>query len=171
MTNNGHITPTSGKSWREHREHGVLIELPSSTPDEPHIAALRSVDMGMVLELGRLPDSLTSLVAKAIVTGEQNLNLRDQENSAELLLELANAICRVSFVNPRIVENPQADDEISLLDVSLEDRMFVLRLFQKPARILESFRVQPQSDVEPVRSGESDESESEPDHEPESVGE
>lgn len=141
------VSVTSGKEWRQPREQGVLVKLPSG-----NFARIRSVGLDMLLKLGKIPDALTPLVARKMgLPGDEPIPLTDPKGLA-LVLELAEAVCCSAFISPRIVEDPTDDDEIAIDDLALEDKLFVLGVIERPARELESFRFEPPIDVEPVPS-------------------
>lgn len=130
------MNTTSGKEWRKLREEGLVIELPSG-----NVVRLRPVQLDMLLLLGRIPDALTQVV-EDMIFGRPNSLLNEDSQTIEdlrLLVEFYDAICKSSFVSPRIVDKPQADDEINIEDVSLEDRRFVAELVNKPASELARF--------------------------------
>jgi hypothetical protein len=92
---------------------------------------LRPVDLLTLAMTGEIPDTLTPLVAQMVFQPqgmgepldelEQVLNLRREH------LPVVNAVCRAALLEPRIVDDPQVDDEIAIDDVPLVDRLRVLR--------------------------------------------
>jgi hypothetical protein len=55
------------------------------------------------------------------------------------LYALTGPLCKAVFVSPKIVDDPQADDEIPLALLSKADRMFVLTHFLSRAEWLTAF--------------------------------
>lgn len=166
--NNG-VGATPGKVWRSGAD-GIVLEMPSSTPEAPRFAKIRSVDMGLLIRLGRIPDSLTSLIAEGVQRGGNIQIDTESMDGVKKMIELAEAVCEVAFVSPKIVVDPLADDEISLDHLTLEDKLFVLSFFQKPTHVLESFRLEQTRHVEPVLPEQADLDPAPPDAAPERVG-
>jgi len=145
--------PTPGHVWRQAREQGVVVTLPSG-----HVARLRGVGPDLLLSRGSIPDALTPLIAGAMGLGQDSIELdRSDLNTVKDFVALAEEICRLAFIEPRIVDEPEADDEISLDDLSFDDKMFVSRLLQEPVADLEKFRPGQAPDVEPVAAEPGDE--------------
>ena len=146
---------SSGAQWRKNREQGELIQLPYSG----HIVRLRSVKPDMLLKLGKIPNVLTNLVVDMIYDqGADNkfevfLHPKERAEEAMEMLESLRVVCTAGLVEPRIVDNPQADDEISIEDIELSDRGYIFRLVFAPADALSRFRYQPPSDVVVMENG------------------
>jgi hypothetical protein len=151
-------TPTSGLEWRAPREQGYLKVLPSGKQ-----AYLRPVTpAGLMSVLGEIPDTLTPLVSRMVYEGitydhiKEVIAMVTPDDTKESLkraqdgVSFANTVCKLSFVAPRIVDAPRQDDEISLDDIELGDRLFVLSLATQPAGVLRSFRFQSLANVEDV---------------------
>ena len=148
---------TAGREWRQAREEGYIQHLPSGK-----VVRLRPVSPDQLIVLGNVPDRLTPLVLRMVYEGsdaelmdaftEPNTTAAEARES----IELFNVVCRLAFVAPRIIENPQADDEISIDDVSLADRGFVFRLATGPAELLRTFRWQATEAVDDLSDGEGD---------------
>lgn len=139
-------TPTSGKAWRENVDRGVVVELPSGL-----IARVRGVSSDVVFTLGSLPDELTPLIAD-IVDGKE-LNAGAIDITFDLLRkskELVRAVCQAALLEPRLVDNPQADDEIGWEHLDDYDRQFLFKFLGVGTRQLELFRLQQALDVDRV---------------------
>lgn len=153
MTKNGskpdNLTPTSGAVWRRPRMEGVVIPLPSG-----NICRIRPVALDVMITSGKLPDLLTPLAAKTLWTELDTDQIGDVAEMATGMAELFGTVCRAAFIEPRIVDSPEADDEISLEDIDFADKAAVFQLAIQPAKVLEGFRQQQTRDVEPVRDGE-----------------
>lgn len=160
------MQPTSGKQWRRHREEGVPFTLPSG-----HTAYIRSVGPEMMFRLGKLPTPLRNFFAQVILEpGTKSLATPTEAEQAEALLDIYDAYCRCALVNPRIVDNPTADDEIAIDDLTLEDKMAVYALAQEPMRHLENFREEQTGPVGGVASEPTDPPDSGGSPEPFGVG-
>lgn len=127
---------TTGRQWRERQEEGVWITLPSGLE-----ARVGGVDPELLLRLGRIPDGLTPLVA-AMLDGREDTDEFRPKTQAELLerFEFISAVAISALKEPRVVEDPQTDDEIALEHLELGDRIFLLNTLGAPLRQLERFR-------------------------------
>lgn len=160
MTQNGHTpeTPTTGVEWRKPREQGYLQVLPSGNR-----AMLRPITPAALMAImGEIPDHLTPIVQEMIFGGIRNAQIdaliqamtptaaRDSLSKAAQGVEFANTLCKIAFVEPKVVDQPQADNEISPDDIELADRYFVLTIAMQPLEVLRSFRFKPLADVAPL---------------------
>ncbi len=143
------LQPTSGRLWRQPREEGVAITLPSG-----HVARLRPVALDVMIAHGELPDLLTPLAAKTLWTEIEAKEIGDTAELATGTIELFNLVCRAAFVSPRVVDDPQADDEIGLADIAFEDKSAVFQLCIQGARALELFRERQAQRLEALHNGE-----------------
>lgn len=153
---NGQI-PTKGVDWRKPREEGFILALPSG-----NAARIRPVALDVLLRNGDIPDLLTPFVAQMVYQGVNTDELdkllspeKLTEQSTEML-KLIDAVVMAAFVEPRIVPDPQADDEISIEDVELADRGTVFSLAVLPANELRKFLTRQAASVEPVQDGDGD---------------
>lgn len=173
MPNNrrGFGRATPGSEWRSIRELGVPIELPSGM-----IANLRPVRPDRLAAQGEVLDILTPLVHKMLFEGaDASADLiaeaigetiepksTDPADMRQAIGNLANIervcdiVCKAAFVSPVIVDDPRGDDEISLEDLDLPDKVHVFTLALRGAAALNHFRYEPQADVEPVPDSEGD---------------
>ncbi len=90
------------------------------------------------------PNELKVSVAKMFSPGGESAS------GEETLLEMAQVIdyvCRKCFLEPKIVDEPEADDEISLLDLSMGDKRFVFEWAMQGVQALRNFREEAQTDV------------------------
>jgi len=163
------IQPTLGKDRRAFSA-GVVLELPSSTPESRFYARIGPVGFDLLIKTGRIPDSLTPLVHEVLQSGADLKVDTTKIEGLQQLLELAEAVCSLAFLEPRVVNNPTADDEIGMNDLSFEDKMFILGFFQEPAQTLRNFREEQKRSVEPLYDVEDIEREAQHDPEAESVG-
>jgi hypothetical protein len=140
---------TSGAAWRKTREEGLPVTFPSGK-----VAALRNVNLASLLAKGIISDALTPIVAELLNGGKAAEKLKP-EQLFKAQIALQEAVCKLAFVNPRIVDEPQADDEISIDDVAHIDQEFALALLQTPVeRLAETFRQTETPHVESVSEGE-----------------
>jgi hypothetical protein len=146
---------TPASEWRKPREEGYLVELPSG-----RMARLGQVDLSSLLLKGDIPDFLTPTVSELLfgtVTEEQfNEDFSPEQMLArgKGYLEFINAICKASFIEPRIANGSPGEGEIAIEDVPLDDRSFVFSIAIHGVEVLRSFRVGQEEAVEPVRDSE-----------------
>lgn len=143
--------PTSAKEIRAAKRKTVLVKMPVAG----WLAELRSISFHTLILSGKVPDHLTSVVVK-LWNGESPISAprseQEEYDAIKLLFELQQLVAKEMFVLPRIVDHPNedSDDEIHINDLEQEDLSFVYSFLYLPARELESFRYQPDADVEPV---------------------
>ncbi len=129
---------TSGKEWRKAREEGVEITFPSG-----RVAAIRPIEVDhFLLAGGHIPDFLTPIVLD-MINGKgymMELPLHEQLEKSKDFLMFLNELAKAAFVNPKVVDDPQADDEISIDDLTYGDKTIVYRFFSRPAEVLRRFR-------------------------------
>jgi hypothetical protein len=149
---------TSGLEWRRNREEGELVQLPYSGK----IIRLRTVRPDQLLRLGKIPNPLAALMVDIIygnVDSDRMSNFLDVQEGVESamdLIESLRVVCTAAFVEPKIVDNPTKDNEISFDDLELSDRSYVFRLTFVSAEALKTFRYKPPSDVEVASNGAAD---------------
>ncbi len=146
------LTVTSAAEFRSMREQGVLQTIPPAG----RVVRLRTVTPDRLLRLGKLPDILTKLVIKMFYEGvspsEFNKFLEQREIIEEILeqVESLRVVCTAGLLEPRIVDNPQGADEISIDDLSMAERGWIFRLVLQEAEFLATFRHGQTPDVEAV---------------------
>lgn len=142
------LQPSSGKVMREIREKGIVLPFPSGESYR-----VRNLALGKLLRRGKLPNVLTAFVIDAIYNGLSNqkiadfLALREQEENALAFMESMQIICEEMFIEPRVVANPQADDELTIDDIPIVDQGWAFDRAFRVARDLRPFRPQPSLDV------------------------
>ncbi len=136
--------PTSGTEWRKAREEGMLVTLPSGK-----VARLRPVSVTALYASGDMPEQLTPVV-QAMLFGKTPT----EDNMAEFMKSthaLNVLICKEAFIEPRIVEKPITDDEISFADLTGEEVEYVFSWVSNPQKTLEPFRDEQNKPVAVVR--------------------
>lgn len=133
---------TSGKAWRKLREDGIEVTLTSGLT-----VRVRGLGFTAVLKSGYVPDYLTAMVVEA-VEGKK-FAFPETETQEQVLerTEFIGRLCQMMLVSPRIVDDPQADDEIALDDLDEADRYCLLSLWGTPTTWLKNFRFGQASDV------------------------
>lgn len=139
---------TSASTWREPREKGYVITLPSG-----NVARIRPVALDVMIRDGTLPDLLSPIAAKSLWTETTTDEIGNVGELATGMAELFGYVCRASFIEPRIADDVEdlGEGEIALEDVSFDDKAFVFQLAIQPAQILHRFCEKQAADVESVR--------------------
>lgn len=142
----------NGAAWRKPREQGVEIWLPYGQ----QVVRIRTVRPDHLLAQGDIPDILSPLMLDMIY-GRANekkteaiLLPKESVEEAMQLLETLRVVCTAALVEPRIVSEPLAEDEITIDELEYEDRRYIFRLVFLPTEVLSTFRYQAQVDVEPL---------------------
>lgn len=112
-------------------------------------AMIRPIQADFFLRVGRIPDALAPLMNTIISGGSYELDIPPLEELEKKRgwIDFLNQLVTYAFVTPKVVENPQADDEISVDDLSYLDKFFVYQHFTLPAAKLRTFR---EEQAEPV---------------------
>jgi hypothetical protein len=138
------ITPTAGNLWRREREAGEVVALSSM-----HTARLRPVALDMLITTGEIPDILTPLAEKALWGDTFR-----KEGSDKELIDLINIIVPMAMVSPKVVDNPQADDEIGLNDLDFLEKYTIFCYVTQPAEVLRRFRLEQEASLGSVSDSE-----------------
>lgn len=137
---------TSGKQWRT----GTPVQLPSG-----NVAALRRPSVLTMVSGDDAPEFLKHIVADNI-NGRKPSGTTFEITPENLpgLNQTLEKVTRACFANPRIVDDPQGEDEISLADVSDGDRIAVFQwLIGDALETAQSFPAQQVGDVGAVPDG------------------
>lgn len=138
----------SGKTWREAREQGVEVRLPSGNE-----VRIRPMEVDFFILNGEIPDVLAPVINLMINAKPYSLPLGPGEETTEVekwkkWVTFLNTLVTFALISPKVVENPQADDEISIDDIGYGDKMLVYQFFSRPAQILRGFREQQNKPLE-----------------------
>lgn len=121
------LKPDLGKTWRKKREEGAVGKLPSG-----RIVRGRTVLPSHILDLGEeVPDTLTTLALKLFygkALRDDVLGFHDTSEDKAQALKVAQAlkiVTRAFLLEPRVVNEPLADDEIHIDDVEPQDQAFI----------------------------------------------
>lgn len=145
------VTPAA--VWRAPRLEGYLKQLPSG-----RMARLRPVSPADLLLRDDLPSLVKPVIARMLFEGIDNPTREirqmveqgegDPRQTSREAMVLYDLVCRLAFVEPQIVDNPQADKEIHIDDVELLDRNFVFNICTLGANALRDFHYDPQVEAE-----------------------
>lgn len=133
---------TTATEWRKARVEGEVVTLPSGKA-----ARLRTMSLLRLLERGTIPDALSGIIGEMMGGKKQVANTLE---TFQDLSELMALVCQLSFVYPKIVDDPKEDDEISIEDVAYDDQFFVFNFSQREISLLQPFRQERQGDVEDI---------------------
>lgn len=147
--------PDLGKEWRAVREKGAMGRLPSG-----RLVRGRTVRPIHILELGEeVPDILTALALK-LFYGTAKLDdiygLHATTEDVEQALKVGKSlkiVTRAFLIEPRVVDEPLADDEISIDDVDPADQAFIFDTAFMGADALSRFlgaTLEQDGDLQPV---------------------
>lgn len=126
----------------------VAVAVPSGMVFECCVPTLESYVLS-----GLMPMSLTEKLS-SVMKPEQNVDLKSvlSENDAKNTLIFAREMVRDICVNPRIVENPQNEDEIAPHEILIEDFAYLVKwgmsqMGGAEAPRFDTFRQQPNLDA------------------------
>lgn len=149
-------TVTPGLAWRKPRTEGYVVTLPSG-----NVVRLRPAALDVLIASGKIPDLLTPAAADALWSSE-NLDsaaVKDilaKAERAKDFIALVSLVVRASVIEPKIVDDPKADDEIALSDIEFSDKVIIYQLAIQPSVVLSSFRSGQAPDVAIVPDSEGD---------------
>ena len=153
--------PTPAAEWREAREAGYVVTLPSGKA-----ARLRPVALDVMISRGQLPDLLTPIAAKTLWSETDTGAIADEATLAQGFTELVALVCVASFLEPRIVDaqpgsmapgdGELTDNEIRLEDIDFQDKVAVFQAAIQPAEVLKRFRDQQEAGVAALPHGAGD---------------
>lgn len=119
---------------RSIQEQGVPLLLPCGLE-----VRVRNVPLAAFYGTGAIPDSLTPLVDEMLNGKTPDVNKVGIAKMITAQDAMYKAILKSAVVYPRIVDHPEADDEVSLDDFSEEDAGLLVGLLGLPARELARF--------------------------------
>ena len=120
-------------AWRQAHERGEEVALPSG-----QVARVRRVHLLELVEQGKVPDTLSGLVADVIGEGTKTPTLEELGQ----YIEVVNLVCISAFVDPPVAAEP-SDEALGVEEIAFLDRAEVFRWCNEPARRLRPFREEP----------------------------
>lgn len=149
------LVPTSGREWRQAREEGFVVMLPSG-----RVVRMQPVSLEKLIIYGEIPDTLVPLAAGSLWVGVNPEENKDDPEAVRKLLkdadELFGLICRASFMEPVITDEPQADNEIHIDDLEFRDKVQGFEYAQLPSVSLRNFRDEQEKLLAALRNGQDD---------------
>lgn len=155
MTEQLIITP--GATWRQPRTEGYIVQLPSG-----NVARLCPVALDVLVGNGTIPDLLSPLAAKTLWTETEQAAIAADPQLALDYMSLINCIVPAAMLDPLVVDNPTADNEIALADLDFSDKIFVFNLAIGPVEALRRFRQQQAQRLYAVQNGDGNGEQAEP---------
>lgn len=138
--------PSSGSEWRRARQQTDVVDLPSGNTVE-----LRKVKLMDLVVQGKIPQLLQPVIDELFEKRDVTSSMTDSLIKSTRIYDV---VCRAAFVSPRVVDQPVADDEVSLDDIDFEDKAFVFQHLQGVGQPLEKFPAQQGGGVELTHGGE-----------------
>lgn len=141
---------TSAGQWRQMREEGIVLQLPSG-----FCARLRPLSLEVLWKSGRLPSQLQAITAELIKTGgTYNPDPATLVHDAVMFIELQEVMLKEIFLEPQIVDEVNdPDTEILFEHVTGEDRNWAIWWAQSPQRAVANFREEQEATLEPASNG------------------
>jgi hypothetical protein len=127
----GKSAVTGLSAWRAQAE-GQLFTLPSG-----NVAKLRRVHVLDLVQQGKVPDTLTGLVAQMIDT--KNVTVQVTLEDLDDYVDVVNLVCIAAFAEPRLAAEP-SDDALGVSELTFVDRAAVFEWCHVETRRLEPFR-------------------------------
>lgn len=148
---------TQGKAMRAMREEGIILTFPSGNNYRVRVPGAAGL-----LRRGNLPNILVSF-CHDLLYDDTDADAKYQafvapSDKAERDLELLasfKVVCQEMFMQPRVVDEPQEDDEIAIDDLSIADQTWAFWLAFVEVNALKVFRQEQELDVVSVPEPES----------------
>jgi len=143
------VTPAA--AWRKPRLEGYTVTLPSG-----NTVRLRPVALDMLILTGKLPDLLTPIAARSLWVDTNADAIGKEVELARGFTELVNIVVPAALLEPCMVDDPQADNEIGPNDMDFADKLAVFQLATQPAEVLRQFREQQTGSLATLSNGDGD---------------
>jgi hypothetical protein len=143
--------PTPALEWRrlvESDKRGYVVELASGMQ-----VRLRPVSIERMLRSGQIPDELSPIAGKSIWSEFSEDSVGTSTNMVLGMFDLLDLICMAAIIEPKIVEDPQADDELSIDDLGTDEKYEVYQLVTQPGWVLRKFCEQQGANVASLPDG------------------
>lgn len=154
--NGADLPVTPAAEFRRVRTQGEKITIPSTG----RIVRMRTVKPAYLLRLGKIPDPLAELVIRLLygqLTNEQYqafFDLQERKEHAVDLAESLRVVCTAALIDPVIVDEPQAGNEIHIDDLEDGEQRYIFDLALLEATALSRFRQQQAANVDVVSPSE-----------------
>lgn len=145
------LTPAS--HWRKNYEDGIEVEM----PDGAIVRMRPTIDTTYLIATGLIPDGLTAIALEGLNFDSKDKNaVKSLSENVKRLNELYKIVCTETWIHPRIVDNPQTDDEISFAWVTKEQKEVTWNLINRPISEWRVFLSQLAASLELVPNGTTD---------------
>lgn len=155
MSDSQDLVVTSAKKLRGMRETGVAMPFPSG-----NVYRVRPPTVAGLLKRGDLPNVLLAFVVDAFYNGtnaakvQAFLSVQDKRENALDLLNSFRIVCEEMWMEPKIVANPQADNEVAIDDIPAEDQLFAFQVTFLGVEAVRPFRSESERGVESISGAE-----------------
>lgn len=155
---------SKANEWRKNRVEGFEVQFPSGLS-----ANIKPISVDFFIKVGKIPDLLTPFVVSLSTEGTAEFPKVSTLEEIKEFNQFLDQLTTFVFVNPEVKDTggdpkfPLTDDQISLDDVSYQDKLACLRALMVPAYQLEAaFFKFTKKDLGPVQAvpGAADETES-----------
>lgn len=151
---------TPAEQWNSPRKQGFLVQLPSGQV----IRVRRTMNIVKAIEAGTLPNPLNETVQRNIAAGSPELVLPNLSGlEAQQAMDLIDQTVLLAVVEPPVKIPPEDQSAelwepppgcLSIMDVTMTDRLFIAQVAQGGSTDLDKFREQQEIVVEPVPASE-----------------
>lgn len=148
MGDNGKLEIVSGRALRLQRSSGEVIALSGETR-----VRIRSIPLDALLLAGKIPDLLTPMAVESLWAKTKSDAITNSAESTKEYIQLVNLITSLALVEPRVVDDPHAEDEIAIDDLDLMDRQIIFNVAIAGAEALRNFRKRQTADVDALSNG------------------
>lgn len=154
MTDQVQATPalTHASEFRRVHEKGEPIKLPPTG----RLVQMRTVKPAYLLRQGKIPNPLAEFAMRALYGQlsdedyKKFFSLGERAENAVDYAESLRIVCTAALIHPRIVDEPQADDEIHIDHLEDSEQRWIFDLAFLEATGLSRFRQRQEANVEPV---------------------
>lgn len=140
---------TDANAWRSSRKEGFVVRLPSGNT----CRVRRTMDLMTMLRAGKIPNPLAKIVRESIRSSGDPTKMDTSdldEEALEQMMDMIDKGAAKAIIEPPVMFPPDDEDDpenwvppegnISIYDLTIEDRMFVFNVAQGAAGDLNSFR-------------------------------
>lgn len=135
---NGVVKPLKAGERRRLKEAGEWTPI----GQEGLWVRVRPVPLHLMIEAGQVPNVLIPVAYSVIYQPDKRRDLASDVKTAKQFVDLCKLVAPLTLLQPRIVENPQGDDEMALEDFNAEELSDLLNVALLPTERLKSFRHQ-----------------------------
>jgi hypothetical protein len=122
------LQPTLGKVIRDKHNQGAVVPFPSGNNYR-----VQRPTAGQLLRRGDLPNPLMAFLLNVFYEGatpqkvDNFLATQERRESAVAVVDSFRIVCEAGFLEPRIVAQPQTDDEVTIDAIPEQDQAWWFR--------------------------------------------